>query len=171
MDDRLPCWWRRASRVLAAVAVVAAPLVAAPPAAAQIFQNLVQISKLSDVGFGTISNIQSDQVRSQSVCAFSGLLGGGYNISASGSGSGGAFTLSNGSTTLPYEVQWSTTAGQTSGTALTAGATLSGQTMVLSCPVFQTTNASLIVILRGTALGSATAGNYNGSLTLILSAN
>lgn len=166
MDDRL------SRRLWHGLGMFAAAVVAIPsPAAAQIFQNLVQISKLSDVAFGTIANIQSDQVQSQSACAFSGLLGGRYSISASGSGRGGAFTLANGSATLPYEVQWSTTAGQTSGTALTPGASLTGQTMLLSCPLLATTNSSLIVILRGTSLGSATAGSYNGSLTLILAAN
>lgn len=141
--------------------------VVSSPAGAQA----VQISKLSDVSFGTLSNLQTDSVQSQSVCAFSGLLGGRYSISASGSGGGGAYTLTDGSHTLPYEVQWSTTAGQTSGTQLTAGSTLSGQTMLLSCPVLQTVNSSLIVILRGTALSSARAGNYGGTLTIILSAN
>ena len=43
--------------------------------------------------------------------------------------------------------------------------------MLLSCPVLQSTNASLIVILRGVALSEAQAGNYNGTLTVILSAN
>jgi hypothetical protein len=131
----------------------------------------VQISKLSDVGFGTITNVGSDQIQSQSVCAYSGLFGGRYTITATGSGAGGAFTLSNGAATLPYEVQWSTSAGQSSGTNLNAGSPLTGQTMLLSCPVLVTTNSSLIVILRSTALSKATAGNYSGTLTIILAAN
>lgn len=162
MTIRLPGYLRRALCAVAASAVV----VSAPAAA----QGLL-INHLSDVGFGTIANLQTDHVQSQSVCAFSGLLGGRYSISATGSGSGGAFTLANGAKTLPYEVQWSTTAGQTSGMALTPGSTLTGQTMLLGCPVLQTANSSLIIILRGTSLSSATAGSYNGSLTLILSAN
>lgn len=137
------------------------------PAAAQG----VQISNLADMGFGVVTDVGSDQIQAQSVCAYSGLLGGRYTVTASGSGAGGAFTLSNGSATLPYEVQWSPAAGQTSGTNLVAGRPLAGQTMLLSCPVLQTTNASLIVILRGTALSTARSGSYTGSLTLILSAN
>lgn len=146
-------------------------LVAALGVSAASQAQSVQITRLSDVAFGTITNVGADQVQSQSVCAYSGLLGGRYSITANGSGSGGAFTLANGSATMPYEVQWSTTAGQTSGTNLTAGTALTGQTMLLSCPVLATVNSSLIVILRGTALSSATAGNYNGTLTVILSAN
>lgn len=131
----------------------------------------VQVSGLSDVAFGTIGNFGSDLVRSQSICAFSGLLGGRYSVTAFGSGAGGAFTLSNGAAALPYEVQWNTSAGQTSGTGLTANVPLAGQTMLLSCPVLQTTNTSLIVILRAAQLHVATAGNYSGTLTVILAAN
>ena len=137
------------------------------PAAAQS----VQISNLADMAFGVVTDVGSDQIQAQSVCAYSGLLGGRYTVTASGSGGGGTFTLSNGSATLPYEVQWSAAAGQTSGTNLVAGRPLAGQTMLLSCPVLQTNNASLIVILRGTALSAARSGSYTGSLTLILSAN
>lgn len=137
------------------------------PAAAQG----VRISNLSDVSFNTIANVGVDQVRSQSVCAFSGLLGGRYALTASGSGAGNAFTLANGASTLAYEVQWSGTAGQSSGTNLVSGAPLTGQTMLLSCPVLQTTNSSLIVILRGAALTTATAGDYTGTLTIMLAAD
>ncbi|MBB3472913.1 spore coat protein U domain-containing protein [Sphingomonas sp. BK345] len=139
-------------------------------ASPSVAQN-VQVNGLSDVSFGSISGFGADLTRSQSICAFSGLLGGRYTVTASGSGTGGAFTLANGAARLPYEVQWSTSAGQTSGTNLAANVPLAGQTMLLSCPVLQTTNASLIVILRSTALSAATAGSYSGTLTVILSAN
>ncbi|WP_137871801.1 MULTISPECIES: hypothetical protein [unclassified Sphingomonas] len=131
----------------------------------------VQITQLSDVSFGTITNMGVDQVRSQSVCAYSGLLGGRYSLTATGSGAGGAFTLSNGASVLPYEVQWNTSAGQSSGTNLVSGTALTGQTVLLSCPILQTTNSSLIVILRANALSIATAGNYGGTLTIMLAAN
>ncbi|WP_420144657.1 hypothetical protein [Sphingobium sp.] len=139
------------------------------PAAAQLGN--VQITGLSDVSFGSISTLSADQVRAQSVCAYSGLLGGRYSVTAAGSGTGGAFTLANGSALLPYEVQWTGTANQTSGTNLTANVPLSGQTMPLNCLLGQVTDASLIVILRGTALSAAQSGSYSGTLTIILAAN
>ncbi|MBW6526471.1 hypothetical protein KZ813_06420 [Sphingomonas sp. RHCKR7] len=153
-------------RRLAAAAALALAA-AATPAGAQS----VQVSGLSDVAFGTITGFGADLVRSQSICAYSGLLGGRYTVTASGSGAGGAFTLSNGAAVLPYEVQWSNSAGQSSGTGLTANVPLAGQTMLLSCPVLQATNTSLIVILRAASLSTATAGNFTGTLTVILSAN
>jgi hypothetical protein len=165
MRSMIGCMTGTRCRRLAGV-VVAAALAAAPAVAQQ-----VQLTHLSDVAFGTISNLGVDQVQSQSVCAYSGLLGGRYSVSATGSGTGGAFTLASGSATMPYEVQWSGTAGQTSGTAMTPGAALTGQTMLLSCPVLGSSDASLILVLRALALSSATAGNYSGTLTIILSAN
>ncbi|WP_137861066.1 hypothetical protein [Sphingomonas sp. 1F27F7B] len=159
---------RSHSRSIAAGLLASALLAAAPmPASAQN----VQITQLSDVSFGTITNMGVDQVRSQSVCAYSGLLGGRYSLTATGSGAGGAFTLSNGASVLPYEVQWNTSAGQSSGTNLVSGTALTGQTVLLSCPILQTTNSSLIVILRANALSIATAGNYGGTLTIMLAAN
>jgi hypothetical protein len=131
----------------------------------------VQITGLTDIGFGAITNVGADRIQSQSVCAFSGLLSNRYTIAASGSGPANAFTLANGSAQLPYEVQWSTASGQNSGTNLSPGVPLTGQTMLLGCPILQTTNASLIVVLRAAALSSATAGAYTGTLTIILSAN
>ncbi len=152
-----------------AAGVLATLLLAAMPVPA--FAQNVQITQLSDVSFGAITNVGVDQVRSQSVCAYSGLLGGRYSLTATGSGAGGAFTLSNGASVLPYEVQWNTSAGQSSGTNLVSGAALTGQTVLLSCPLLQVTNSSLIIILRGAALTTATAGNYSGTLTIMLAAN
>ena len=147
--------------------MLAGVAVAAPRAA----HAQVQVSQLSDVSFGAIASLSSDQVKSQSICAFAGVLGGRYSVTASGSGTNNAFTLSNGSATLPYEVQWNASAGQSSGTNLTTGTPLTGQTMVLSCPITAATNVSLIVILRGTALTTATAGAYTGTLSVLLTAN
>ncbi|MDO6414998.1 hypothetical protein Q4F19_11455 [Sphingomonas sp. BIUV-7] len=146
---------------------VAILLVATPSVRAQN----VNISNLSDVDFGALPTTGVDQTKTQSVCAYSGLLGGKYSVTATGSGAGGAFTLANGGATLAYEVQWAGSSGQTSGTNLTAGSALPGQTMLLSCPVIGATDASLILVIRGTAIVAARAGNYNGTLTIILAAN
>ena len=154
---------RRLVRLIAGIAAFAAASAASGQA--------VLVSGLSDIGFGTITSFGADRTQSQSICAYSGLLGGRYTVAATGSGAAGAFTLANGAARLPYEVQWSTSSGQTSGTNLSPGVPLGGQTMLLSCPILQTTNASLTVVLRAAALSSATAGAYTGTLTIILSAN
>lgn len=146
-------------------------LLCAVPASAA--SNKVRITNLSDVAFGTVANLASDAVQSQSLCLYADTATNGYNVRASGSGSGGAFTLSSGNDSLPFEVQWSSSGGQSSGTQLTANVALSGQ---VSAAVQQTCNsgpassASLIVVLRSAALSSAAAGSYSGSLTLLIGA-
>jgi len=145
-------------------------LCAAPAAAAS---NKVRITSLSDVAFGTVANLSSDAVQSQSLCLYADTATNGYNVRASGSGAGGAFTLASGANSLPFEVQWSSASGQSNGTQLTANVALSGQVSNATqqaCSNGPATTASLIVILRSAALSSAAAGPYNGSLTLIVGA-
>ena len=133
--------------------------------------NKVRISNISDVAFGTLANLSADSVQSQSLCVYADTATNGYNVRASGSGPGGAFTLASGSDALPFEVQWSSSAGQSSGTQLSANVALSGQVSSASqqtCNTGPSSTASLIVVLRSGALSSAPAGSYNGSLTLLI---
>jgi len=162
--------FQRLTRILGAAALLLIGGAAAAPASAQ-----ARINKLSDVAFGTLSNFATDSVQAQSVCAYSlGLLGA-YHVTASGSGTGGAFTLGNGAgATLAYEVQWNDSAGQSSGTALTSGSALTGQysgALLSGCTLGAATTASLIVVIRATAMTTATAGSYSGVLTIILAPN
>lgn len=150
-----------------------AGLVAFLPAAALAQQN-VQINNLSDVAFGTIINPAADVSQSQTVCVYSGLILSLYAIKITGSGVGGAFTLTNGTATLPYEVQWNASPGQMSGTAITSGATLSNQLSVAvtpTCTLGVTPSGSLTVLMRAAELSRAPAGNYTGTLTLMISPN
>jgi len=131
----------------------------------------VRITGLTDVAFGLLTNLTSDAVSSQSVCVYANTATNGYNVRASGSGPAGAFSLASAASNLPFEVQWNSSAGQSSGTLLTANVALSGQASTAtqqSCNSGPATSASLIVILRTAALSSATAGSYNGSLTLVI---
>lgn len=132
----------------------------------------VRISGLSDVAFGTITSSAADAVRSQSICLYAKAPPtNNYRITASGSGSGGAFYLSSGTDALPYEVHWSNSPGQSNGIQLSPNVPLPGQPNSASnddCSKGPATTASLIVILRSTALAAAIAGSYNGSLTLLV---
>ena len=143
--------------------------VCADPAGAA--SNNVRITGLSDVAFGTLANLSVDAVRTENICAFANSATNGYNVRASGSGSGGAFTLASGTDTLPFDLQWNDSAGQSSGTQMTANVALTGQVSTAtqqSCNSGPAVSASLIVILRSAALSSATAGSYNGSVTLVI---
>lgn len=145
---------------------------AATPATAS---DEVRISGLTDASFGTITNFASDAVRSQSICLHAkSPPGDNYSIIATGSGAGGAFLLSSGSATLPYEVQWNDVPNQTSGTQLVANRALtglqstSGAGSADDCSKGPATTASLVVILRSSAIASATSGTYAGTLTLLV---
>jgi hypothetical protein len=139
------------------------------PAVAQ--ERFVRITGLSDINFGLIANFNADAVRSQSVCAFSGRPNLAYNIRAMGDAAGNAFALTNGSDLLPYEVQWSGTAGQTSGLNLTPNVVRTGfisSAAQQTCSNGPATTASLVILIRAAALQSAAGGSYTGNLTLII---
>ena len=133
----------------------------------------VRITNLSDVNFGLISNLQADTRRAQNVCLFSQSSGNRYSITATGSGAGSSFALSNGSHALPYEVEWSDQSGQTSGTSLSPTVAATGRTSAAThqtCNTGPSPSASLIVVLRSSALSQAREGNYSGTLTLVVAA-
>ena len=156
-------------RGVAVFSVSALLLLAAAPA--QSANNKVRITKLSDIAFGTVANLSVDAVRSENVCLYSETASNGYNITAAGTGPGGAFQLSSGSGPMSFEVQWSSSSGQSSGAQLTPNVPLTGQVSTASqqtCNSGPATSASLIILLRSAALSSAGAGNYNGTLTLVV---
>lgn len=141
-------------------------LVLACPVAAK-----VRITGLSDVNFGSISNLAVDAVQAQSLCVYSNGTGNRYAVRADGSGAGGAFTLSNGTSTLTYDVRWNSQPGQTNGTILMPQVLLGSQSTAAqnqTCTNGPATSASLIVTLPATSLSSAEAGSYGGTLTLIV---
>ena len=133
--------------------------------------NKVRITNLSDVSFGTIGNLNVDAVQSQSVCVYADTNSSGYNVTGIGAGPGGAFQLSSGAASMSFDVLWSSSPGQNSGTQLTPNVPLTGQVSTgthQSCSNGPATTASLVVVLRSIALSSAAAGTYNGTLTLVI---
>lgn len=114
----------------------------------------------------------SDLTSRQNTCSFSGLTPTIYGVTATGSGTGGAFTLSNGRSQLPYEVQWAQTANASSGSPVSASQMLGNQSnasllSTVTCAL-GLQNATIIVIVRATSLQQSTAGAYSGTLTVLL---
>jgi len=141
------------------------------PAAAMAASNKVRITNLTDVAFGSLANLSVDAVRSQSVCLYADTNTNGYSITATGTGPSGAFQLTSGAAAMDYEVQWSSSAGQSGGASLAPNMPLTGQVSPAThqtCANGPATSASLILLLRSSALSSARAGTYNGTLTLIV---
>lgn len=131
----------------------------------------VRITGLADVAF-TNQDPAVAALDAQDVCVWSNTATRGYSITATGSGTANAFSISNGSTTVPYTVQWSTTAGNTSGSALTAGAAATGLVSLADnsqCSSGPANSASLIVGIGTADLSAMQAGtNYTGTLTLLV---
>ncbi len=133
--------------------------------------NRARISGLSDVVFASQdpATAASD---AQSVCVWSNTATKAYTVTASGDGSGSAFTLASGGSSVPYQVQWAGTSGATTGTVLTAG---SASASFASTPPTRiarlgpSASASLIVGIDPADLSTMSAGaNYAGTLTLLV---
>ena len=133
--------------------------------------NRVQLTGLTDVSFVN-QDPASAATNAQNVCVWSNTSTRGYNVTATGSGAGSAFTLANGALTVPYSVQWSGSSGQASGTALATGAPLSGLTSTArnaTCSAGPGSTASLIVNISASSLqGMLAATTYTGTLTLVV---
>lgn len=91
-----------------------------------------------------------------------------FQVRITGSGTGGAFQLRNGTKTLPYTVDYRDTNGTFD--AVTAGNTLTGQVTTdnttASCSV--ATQLRVRVTISAAALATATAGNYTGTITVLI---
>ena len=121
------------------------------------------INQLEDFSLGTWSG-SGNMVLTLNHCV--GPTSAQYRITARGSGSGGAFTLTNGISQLAYSVQY---AGRTGGFAtLTAGVPrtgLAGDTRA-QCTGLTRESERLRITITAANLTAATAGTYSGSLTL-----
>ena len=131
----------------------------------------VRISKLSDVTFAN-ADPSVDASNAQNVCVWSNTSTRGYSITATGSGSSSAFALSNGTDAVPYTVGWAQSSGESTGSSLTAGAALTGQTSTATnsdCSAGPAASASLVVTIASSTLQSMAAGvDYTGTLTLVV---
>lgn len=159
----------------AAFLLMAFALLALPSARAFAGSPNVQITGLSDINFGSLSNFSVDAVRAESVCVYSASATSSYQITATGSGSSNSFALSaSGGKKLTYDVQWNSQPGNTSGTQLTSNVALTGLVSTATsatCSSGPSTSASLIVIIRSSVLSAAQVGSYSGTLTLLIGPN
>ena len=143
------------------------------PASARAQEKFAKVGNLSDYDFGAISNLSADQSLARDICVYSAKTTPGYSIKASGSGTGGAFTLAGAGGTLRYEVQWAASAGRSTGTILQPNATVYGlrtSATQVNCQNGPLASASLIIMLRATSLQAALSGTYAGTLTVTVAA-
>lgn len=127
---------------------------------------LVQISDLDDIDLGTFTGT-GPMTGSDNVCVYSN--NGGFNITATGNGAANAFTLAGSSATIPYSVEWANTSGATSGTSMSTGTPLNGQTPTFAgADCGGGTNTTVLVTVGTADLGVAPTDSYAGVLTLLV---
>lgn len=134
--------------------------------------NRAQLTALSDISF-TNADPSTNATSSQNLCAWSNTATKGYSITATGSGTGGAFTLASGALTpIPYSVQWNQSSGQSSGTSLVAATALGSLVSTATKPTCNSgpsTTSSLIVTIGASDLQDMVAAtSYTGTLTLLM---
>ena len=131
--------------------------------------NRALITSLSDVTF-TNADPSVAASNSQGPCVWSNTSTRNYTITASGSGTSGAFTIASGGSVIPYSVGWANSANATSLTALTAGtasSALASNATNISCG--GSGNSTLKVTIGASDLQDMVATNsYSGTLTLVV---
>lgn len=135
-----------------------------PPAATQ----QMRLSNIADLPLGRWSGV-GDLTRDDDLCVYMSPPGR-YRVTATGSGTAGAFWLSNGNSVLPYAARWNDAKGP-GGSLLTAGVPLTNQSGANSqrddCSLGGLT-ANISITITTSALFAATAGRYSGTLTLLI---
>lgn len=134
----------------------------------------VKVSGLNDLIQEAWEDGNGDVVLTNDVCIYSTRAMGGYKIAPTGSGASNAFTLSNGTSTLPYELKWHDGGEGNLGTPTTslAANTVSSNfqhasTASPNCSAGKT--ARMEVRIGATNMSAASDGIYTGILTLIVS--
>ena len=133
--------------------------------------NRIQLTGLADVAF-TNQDPAVAASSAQNVCVWSNSSTKGYYVTATGSGTGSAFTLASGASTVPYSVEWAGSSAQSSGTPLAASTALHGLTSTATnptCASGPSSTASLVVKIATADLQAMQAATtYTGTLTLVV---
>lgn len=131
---------------------------------------VAQITGFQDFPLGTWSGSGDLSAIDGTLCVYESSANPRYFITATGSGSGGAFTLSTGGTTIAYAVGWSNVANATSGfTALTSGTRVrfnGGNKTSPTCG--GSYNASLQISVLASSMSGKPSGTYSGTVTILL---
>ena len=127
--------------------------------------SLVLISSLDDIDLGTWDG-QSAMSGTEPNCVWSTT--GGYSITGIGSGTDGAFTITNGSDELTYTAEWSDSSNKKSKKLKANRAQAGRITDADAQDCNGNTTAILDIEINKGRLNSSSAGLYSGTLTLIV---
>jgi hypothetical protein len=125
----------------------------------------VQVSGLVDFNFGTWSG--GNVTLEGDVCVYKSADGTDYRVTATGSGSGGAYQVTSGSDDVSYGVAWAKK--NNAFTALSNGVASNfdgANQLDTNCSGVMT--ATLRIQFPETNLQAAVPGNYSGNLTILI---
>ena len=124
----------------------------------------VLITGLQDYNFGSFSG---DEDMDDTLCIYKSSGNKRYWVTATGSGTGGAFELQDGGNSFAYGVRWQKAGGNFG--KLTAGvAKRYGGADKVNTDCGGVDNAGLRIEMRESNVAGAPAGSYGGSLTLLI---
>lgn len=131
--------------------------------------DVIRISDIDDFIFGSHTGLGTTSPSlTDDICIYRNSTGN-YQVTASGSGSGGDFTLSNGADTMTYTAQWNDGNGFN---PLQPNTPLSNQGNVfnsnINCNAGSANNASLKIDIDNSELQSVPAGTYQGVITIMV---
>jgi hypothetical protein len=128
----------------------------------------VKISNLDDINFGLYSGFGNLR-HNENIC-INTIPMSNYRVTIWGSGASGAFVVSNGLKTIPFEVKYRNRTGNgNSGTNMSPGIPLTNQnrsSSELNCP--SGLNANINVGFARKDLQAASSGRYSGRLTITI---
>ncbi len=125
----------------------------------------VRISNLTDINLGVFAG--ADAIGSSNACVYRNGTGA-YQITASGDGAGGAFTLTDGTNSVAYSIDYDDGTG---AQPMTTGITVLGRSGAdPASSTCATTGDNATVTATVAAVDAATlpAGTYAGTLTLLV---
>lgn len=128
----------------------------------------IRISDINDLVLGTFNGV-NDLVGTDTLCVYKNG-GAFFGITATGNGAAGAFTLANGTATVPYSVTWQDTLGTlTLAPGVQAANRGNAFTANTTCSSGAANNVTLTVrITAANLLAAPAAGLYSGVLTLMV---
>ena len=128
--------------------------------------DIVQLQGLDDLLLGNYSGT-GDVSASEDFCIYRNGSDR-YQVTARGSGDGGAFTLLNNDNEIPYSLEWDDSSVVTPMLANSNLTQRQNASLNTNDCESGTSNARINIDLRQTDLAASPAGNYRGILTLII---
>ncbi|MBL7661362.1 hypothetical protein JNK13_01290 [bacterium] len=130
---------------------------------------LIKLVGLADFAFGTYTGTGDFNGNENVVVSTNyGTAARTYRIRATGSGASSAFTLTDGSQTIPYAVYWNDATGTSGRVALTTNINLTAQGGASKPLSSSSDNANYSVEILEANMQSVDAGAFSGTLTLVV---